>query len=123
MEQSQPSRAPRGRDALGGAKPALYLAIGLGAVTGGSVVLVMIVVALLVSAAGGIGSGPSSLFALIGGSVGFWVGTSLGIILGVTVGFRAWVALYPAYERRTAAAERQVAVEEVEALLRAPDTD
>lgn len=108
---------------MAGAKPALYLAIGLGVVTGGSVVLVMIVGALLISAAGGIGSGPSSLFALVGVSVAFWIGASVGIILGVSVGFRAWVSLYPAYERRTAAAEEQAAVEEVEALLRGPETD
>ncbi len=123
MEQRQPSPVQQGRDALAGAKPALYLAIGLGVVTGGSVVVVMLVTALLISAAGGLGSGPSEIFALVGVSVAFWIGTSLGVILGVSVGFRAWVALYPAYERRNATAEQQAAVEEAEALLRGPDAN
>jgi hypothetical protein len=115
----QPSdRLRRQRDALAGAKPALYLALGIGVVTGGSVVLVMIVTALMIGAIGGLGSGASELFALVGVSIAFWLGTSIGVILGVSAGFRAWVALYPAYERRTAAAEQRAAVNEVEDWLR-----
>jgi hypothetical protein len=114
-------RARVRRDTLAGSKPALYLAIGLGAVTGGAVVLVMLGAALLVAAAGGVGSGPSELLALLGVSIAFWVGVSAGVILGVSVGFRTWVALYPAYERRNAAAEQRAAVREVEAWLRGSD--
>ena len=106
-----------------GVKPALYLALGLGVVTGGSVALVMVAAALLIGAIGGVGSGVGGLFALAGISVAFWIGTSLGVILGVSAGFRTWVALYPAYERRTAAAEQQAAVDEVEQWLRGASKD
>ena len=47
---------------------------------------------------------------------------TVGVILGVTVGFRSWVALYPAYDRRTATAEQRAAVQEAESLLRSPHT-
>ena len=45
------------------------------------------------------------------------------MILGISVGFRTWVALYPAYERRNAAAERRAAVDEVELWLRDSSSD
>lgn len=123
MEPRPPDRLERRRDVLAGAKPALYLALGIGVVTGGSVVLVMVVTALMLGAVGGVGSGTSELFALAGVSIAFWIGTSVGVILGVTAGFRAWVALYPAYERRTTAAEQRAAINEVEQLLREPSDD
>lgn len=110
-------------DTLAGTKPALYLALGLGVVTGGSVTVVMVIAALLLGAVGGVGSGTSSLFALVGVSIAFWIGTSVGVILGVTAGFRTWVALYPAYERRNAVAEQRAAVDEVEQWLRGPSND
>jgi len=118
MERRPSERLQRRLDVLVGAKPALYLALGLGVVTGGSVALVMLIAALLIGAIGGIGSGASSVFELLGVSIAFWLGTSIGVILGVSAGFRAWIALYPAYERRNAAAERRAAVDEVEEWLR-----
>lgn len=123
MEPRPPDRVQRRFDALVGAKPALYLALGLGVVTGVSVALVMVIVALLIGAIGGVGSGTSGIFALLGVSIAFWIGASMGVILGVSAGFRAWVALYPAYERRNAAAERRAAVDEVEQWLRKPSGD
>ena len=118
MEPQPSERVQRRRDTLAGARPALYLALGIGVVTGGSAALAMVVTALMIGAVGGLGSGASELFALLGVSLAFWLGTSLGIILGVSAGFRAWVALYPAYERRAAAAEQRAAVNEVEDWLR-----
>jgi len=118
--QEQESRAQLRRDMIAGTKPAIYLAVGLGAVTGGSVAIVMTVTALFIASAGGISTGTSGIFQLFGVSIAFWLGVSVGVILGVTVGFRTWVALYPAYERRTAAAEQRAAVEEAETLLRPP---
>lgn len=123
MFERPSERAQRRRDTLAGARPAIYLAVGLGAVTGGSVALVMIIAALLIAAAGGLGGGVSGLFALLGVSVAFWIGISLGVILGVTAGFRTWVALYPAYERRHEAAERRAAVHEAESWLHASEDD
>ena len=120
--QQQPSRAQLRRDRIAGTKPAIYLAVGLGTVTGGSVAIVITVAALLIASAGGLSTGASGLFQLVGVSIAFWLGVSVGVILGVTVGFRSWVALYPAYERRTATAERRAAVEEAETLLRGPET-
>lgn len=121
---SQPSdRLRRQRDALAGAKPALYLALGIGVITGGVVAIVMVVTALAIGAIGGLGSGASELFALLGISIVFWLGVSVGVILGVTAGFRAWIALYPAYERRSTAAEQRAAVNEVEDWLRNPTRD
>ena len=118
--QERESRAQLRRDMIAGTKPAIYLAVGLGAVTGGSVAIVMTVTALFIASAGGISTGTSGIFQLVGVSIAFWLGVSVGVILGVTVGFQSWVALYPAYERRTAAAEQRAAVEEAEALLRPP---
>jgi hypothetical protein len=123
MQQRSTDLSQRRQDALAGAKPALYLALGLGAVTGGSVVIVMIVGALLLGSIGGIGSGASGFFALIGVSIAFWLGISFGVILGVTAGFRAWTALYPAYERREEAAEKRAALVEVELLLQGPENN
>ncbi|MDA0351104.1 MAG: hypothetical protein O3A10_02695 [Chloroflexi bacterium] len=108
------------RDALAGGTPALYLALGIGVITGGSVVLVMVLIALSIGAIGGLGTGVSSLFAMVGVSVAFWLGKSIGVIAGLSAGFRAWVALYPAYERRRETAERRAAVSEAELLLRRP---
>lgn len=121
--EPQSERTQRRLDALAGTKPALYLALGIGIVTGGSVAVVMVIAALLLGAIGGVGSGASGLFTLVGVSIAFWVGTSVGVILGAAVGFRAWTALYPAYERRNAAAERRAAVDEVELWLREPSND
>ena len=118
MEPQPSERVQRRRDTLAGARPALYLALGIGVVTGGSAALAMVATALMIGAVGGLGSGASELFALLGVSLAFWLGTSLGIILGVSAGFRAWVALYPAYERRAAAAEQRATVNEVEDWLR-----
>lgn len=123
MPERPPDRAQRRRDTLAGTKPAIYLAVGLGAVTGGSVALVMIVTALLIATAGGLGSGVPGLFAMFGVSIAFWLGISFGVILGITVGFRTWVALYPAYERRNETAERRAAVLEAESLLRTSEDD
>jgi hypothetical protein len=123
MQQRSTDLSQRRQDGLAGAKPALYLALGLGAVTGGSVVIVMIVGALLLGSIGGIGSGASGFFALIGVSIAFWLGISFGVILGVTAGFRAWTALYPAYERREEAAEKRAALVEVELLLQGPENN
>ena len=123
MQQRSTGLGQRRRDALEGAKPALYLALGLGVVTGGSVVIVMIVGALLLGAVGGIGNGVSGFFALIGVSIAFWLGISFGVILGVSAGFRAWTALYPAYERREEAAEKRAALLEVELLLQGPENN
>lgn len=120
--QEQPSRAQIRRDMIVGTKPAIYLAIGLGTVTGGSVAIVMVLVALLIASAGGLSTGVSGLFQLVGVSIAFWLGVSVGVILGITVGFRSWVALYPAFERRTASAEQRAAVEEAETLLRGSET-
>ncbi len=120
--QEQPSRAQLTRDIIAGTKPAIYLAIGLGVVTGGSVAIVITVVALIIAAAGGLSSGLPGIFQLVGVSLAFWFGVSAGVILGVTVGFRSWVALYPAYERRVMSAEQRAAVEEAEALIRSPHT-
>lgn len=120
--QEQPSRAQLRRDIIAGTKPAIYLAIGLGVVTGGSVTIVITVVALIIAAAGGLSSGLPGIVQLVGVSLAFWLGVSVGVILGVTVGFRSWVALYPAYERRIMTAEQHAAVEEAEALLRSPHT-
>ena len=114
----QPNRAQLRQEMIAGTKPAIYLAIGLGVVTGGSVTLVITIVALTVAAAGGISTGALGLLQMVGVSIAFWLGVSVGVILGVTVGLRSWVALYPAYERRTATAEQRAAVEEAEALLR-----
>lgn len=123
MEPERSDRTQRRLDALAGAKPALYLALGLGVVTGGSVVLVMVVTALLVGAIGGLGSGTSSLFAMLGVSIAFWIGTSVGVILGISAGFRTWAALYPVYERRHAVTEQQAAVDAAEQLLRRRSDD
>ena len=123
MAERPPDRAPQRRDTLAGVGPAIYLAVGLGAVTGGSVVLVMMIAAFLIAAAGGLGTGVPGLFAMLGVSVAFWIGISLGVIFGITVGFRTWVALYPAYERRHEAAERRAAVLEAESWLRESDDD
>lgn len=123
MEQRRSDPAQRRLDILAGTKPALYLALGIGVVTGGSVVIVMIVSALLLGAIGGVGSGAAGLFALVGVSIAFWVGTSIGVILGVTAGFRTWIALYPAYLRRSTAAEQKAAVDAVELWLREPSND
>ena len=105
-------------DLPAGARPALYLALGIGVITGGSVVVMMVVTAILIPAIGGIGSGTSGLFTLVGVSIAFWIGTSLGVILGFGAGFRAWVALYPAYVHRSEATEGHAAVYEAELLLR-----
>ena len=107
---------------IAGTKPAIYLAIGLGVVTGGSVTLVITIVALVIASAGGISTGSLGLLQMVGVSVAFWLGVSVGVILGVTVGFRSWVALDPAYDRRTATAEQRAAVQEAESLLRSPHT-
>jgi hypothetical protein len=120
MEQRSTDRVQRHRDALAGSKPALYLALGIGVITGGAVTLAMVATALLIGAVGGLGSGASGLFAMLGVSVAFWLGASLGVILGVSAGFRVWVALYPAYERRSAEAEQRAAVDQVESWLRRP---
>jgi len=118
--QPEQRRAQLRQDLIAGTKPALYLAIGLGVVTGGSVAVVMTIAALLVAAAGGIPTGLSGVFPMVGVSLAFWIGVSIGVILGVSIGFRTWVALYPAYERRSTVAEQRAAVEEAEALLRSP---
>lgn len=123
MEQRPSDRAQRRLDILDGTKPALYLALGIGVVTGGAVVVVMVITALSLGAIGGIGSGASALFALLGISIAFWIGTSIGVILGVSAGFRTWAALYPAYKRRHAAAEQKAAVDTVELWLRGPRDD
>jgi hypothetical protein len=121
--QQRPSRAQIQRDVITGTRPAIYFAVGIGVVTGGSTTIVMVIAALMVISTGGIAVGTSfGMVQLLGVSIGFWLGVSFSVILGVTVGFRSWVALYPAYERRTATAEQRAAVEEAEALLRSPRT-
>jgi len=121
--QQQPSRTQLNRDIIAGTKPAIYLAVGLGVVTGGSVTIVITIVALIIAAAGGLSTGLPGIFQLVGVSLAFWFGVSTGVILGVTVGLRSWVALYPAYVRRVMSAEQHAAVEEAEALLRSPHTN
>ena len=119
--QERPSRAQIRHDVIAGTRPALYLALGLGVVTGGSVTVVMVIATLLIASAGGIAVDTGSgLMQLVGVSIGFWLGVSVGVILGITVGFRSWVAFYPAYERRAVAAEQRAAIDEVESLLRHP---
>lgn len=109
------------QDLIAGARPALYLALGLGVVTGGSVTIVMVTITLLIASAGGIAVDTGvGIMQLIGVSLGFWLGVSVGVVLGITVGFRAWVALVPAYERRTFVAQQRAAVEAAESLLRNP---
>ena len=109
------------QDLIAGTRPALYLALGLGIVTGGSVAVVMLLGTLLVASAGGIATETGiGVMKLIGVSLGFWLGVSVGVVLGVTVGFRTWVALVPAYERRAFTAQQRAAVEAAESLLRDP---
>lgn len=120
--QEQPNRTQLRQDMIASTKPAIYLAIGLGVVTGGSVTLVITFIALFVAAVGGISTGTLGLLQMVSVSVAFWFGVSFGVILGVTVGFRSWIALWPAYEHRTATAEQRAAVEEAEIMLRSART-
>ena len=120
MAQQFSEQARSRRDVIEGSRPALYLALGIGLITGAAVALVLILTIVALGAIGGIGSGARSVVTLLGVSITFWLGISLGVTLGLMAGFRAWVALYPAYERRAAAAERRAAIDEVESWLREP---
>lgn len=100
-------------------RPAIWLAIGLGGVTGGIVGLVFVGWLWMIATAGGFrGDGPGLLVAAGWWGV-FWIGLSLGLLGGFALAFRLWGGASRISTARSDAAAKREAVRAAEALIAA----
>jgi hypothetical protein len=99
-------------------RPAVWLAVGLGAVTGGIVGLVFVGWLWMIAQAGGFGDGSTGLMRAVGWWGVFWVGLSLGLVGGFALAFRLWRGASGLAVKRAEASARRDAVLAAERLLR-----